>query len=311
MATSSKTTGVIGGRTQPTVTPSVSNTSPKGVIKSTQFDKTPPPTTQQPDFFHKIGGYLSGAANAVTSTLSSGAHKAEDFIFGDAKERQAAQKYVHDKLSTKTTVITPGYNDTGRIDAISGYPIGKWKWNQDNSAGTHANWYENANGKDEHGRPTTPATGFRLNPNKNENFDYKGMNVTINDFKPERDANGKLELDKNGKPEWDDWIPVNDFVPAKTITTQGIGANQEYRLGKQGAVGGTGSTYLGSALTANNAAVSGRASGALTQGGWTQGAASGGSSGGPSGTANFVNNGGGASASGLSGISSDTKKVRP
>lgn len=86
-----------------------------------------------------------------------------------------------------------------------------------------------------------------------------------------------------------------------------FGANIHYQLGKQGSVGGNGGSYqLGSALTASNAAVNGRASGALTQGGWTQGAASGNYSGGPKGTASFVNNGNsGATASGLSGISSD------
>jgi hypothetical protein len=85
-----------------------------------------------------------------------------------------------------------------------------------------------------------------------------------------------------------------------------IGANQQYQLGKQGVVGAAGSFQLGSALTANNAAVTGRANGSLTQGGWTQGAASGNFSGGPRGTASFVNNGNyGATASGLSGISSD------
>jgi hypothetical protein len=286
-------------RAQPNVRPSVSNPNPVKNV-SHQFDP--------------FGGVISGAkrlGSSVAHGAGSVLRGAVDNIFGDAKERQTAQQRVHDVTGPQTTVITPGYNDTGRIDAISGYPIGKWKWNQDNSAGAHANWIENANGKDEHGRPTTPATGSRLDPKKNENFNYKGMNVTINDFKPERDANGNLERDKNGNLEWDDWKPVTTIVPPKIITTQGTGANQGYQLGKQGVVGGSGSYQLGSALTANNAAVSGRASGALTQGGWTQGAASGNSSGGPSGTANFVNNGGGASASGLSGISSDTKKVRP
>jgi len=288
MATSSKTTGVIGGRTQPTVTPSVSNTSPKGVIKSTQFDKTPPPTTQQPDFFHKIGGYLSGAANAVTSTLSSGAHKVEDFWLGDAKERQDAQKIVHDKLSTQTpqrVLLKKGWDSKAHFDK-DGNPVGNWKYNQDNSGGPNANWHENDNGKDEQGNAYDP----------NDVIHYKGGTWLKHDFGTGTQADPA------------DWIAGNTHHPGiYGYTNPQSGANIHYQLGTQGAVAGNGgSYYLGSALTANNAAVSGRASGALTGNTASYGAASGGSSNGSLGGANY---GGGASGSSFSGITSDNQSL--
>jgi hypothetical protein len=274
---------------QPSATPSASNPNPSGIsvgsqwnigsligsginsIKNTAGDVASNVAHTVGDIGHNVGEAVTGALGKGFSAIGL-----------NTQAMDSGMQTLQDKTGPQTTVITPGYNDTGRIDAISGYPIGKWKWNQDNSAGTHANWYENANGKDEHGRPTTPATGFRLNPNKNENFNYKGMNVTINDFKPERDANGNLERDKNGKPEWDDWKPVTTIVPPKTITTQGTGANQQYQLGMQGTANG-GSYQAGSSMTANNAGVTGRGNGGLTSGMWSYGGSSGGYSGGSSG----------------------------
>jgi hypothetical protein len=299
-ATSTSTTTTGGGRTQFKVPTSVSNSKPSGVVQSAQFNPTTTVTSANTGDLigaatHSIGDALSGAWHGVTSAFSNVAHKAENAIFGTPAEQRAAEQRVHDVTSPKTTVITPGHNNTGRIDPISGYPIGKWAWNQDNSGGAKANWYENANGKDEYGNKTTAATGFHLKPG--QVFTYNGMKVTQDDFEKEKGTN-----------EWDDWKPVKDVVPDKTITTQGLGANQQYQLGMQGTANG-GSFQLGSALTANNAAVSGRASGALTQGGWTQGAASGNSSGGASGTANFVNNGGGVSSSGSSIVQTNPSKV--
>jgi len=53
----------------------------------------------------------------------------------------------------------------------------------------------------------------------------------------------------------------------------------------QGAVGGNGGSYqLGSGLTANNAAVTGRGNGSLTNGMWSYGGSSGGYSGGATGS---------------------------
>jgi len=271
-------------RTQPNVPASTSNPNPAMNVSS-QFN----PGSLLSGAFN---GLVSGAKRLGTSVLhgaSDVAHKVENNIFGTPAERRAAEQRVHDVTSPQTTVIKPGYNNSGRIDPISGYPIGKWEYNQDNFGGIVANNTENRNGLDEHGKKRDPS----------EIIHYKGNDWYKEDFQQERDANGNLEFEKNGQPEWDDWKPVKDIVPATTVTTQGLGANQQYQLGLQGTANG-GSYQLGSALTANNAAVSGRASGALTQGGWTQGAASGGSSGGASGTANFVNNGGGASSSGSS-----------
>jgi len=302
-ATSTSTTTTGGGRTQFKVPTSVSNSKPSGIVQSAQFNPT---TTVNPTTTgnvigaatHSIGDALSGAWHGITSAFSNVAHKAENAIFGTPAEQRAAEQRVHDVTSPKTTIITPGYNNTGRIDPISGLPIGKWAYNQDNFGGIVANNTENRNGLDEHGKKRDPS----------EIIHYKGNDWYKEDFEPERDANGNLEIGKDGKPEWDDWKPVKDVVPAKTITTQGTGANQQYQLGMQGTANG-GSFQLGSALTANNAAVSGRASGALTQGGWTQGAASGNSSGGASGTANFVNNGGGVSSSGSSIVQTNPSKV--
>jgi len=60
--------------------------------------------------------------------------------------------------------------------------------------------------------------------------------------------------------------------------------NQQYQLGMQGSVGGTGSYRLGSALTANTSAVTGRANGSLTSGMWSYGGAGRGYSGGATGS---------------------------
>lgn len=274
-----------GGRTQPRVLPSTKRAQPS-VSPSTS---NPNPGRVVSHQFNPIG--------AVTGFFSRAAHAAENAIFGNPAERAAAQQRVHDVTSPQTKVITPGWSNTGRIDQLSGRPIGTWAFNQDNSAGRYANIHENDDMRDEYGNPLKKATGFRVKPG--EVFPYTDMNgvtmnVTIDDFKKEKGTN-----------EWDDFKPVKSTIPAVTKIIHPFGANTNYQLGTQGVVGGSGSYHLGSSLTANNPAVSGRASGALTQGGWTQGAASGGSSGGPSGTANFVNNGGGVSASGLSGISSD------
>lgn len=66
-----------------------------------------------------------------------------------------------------------------------------------------------------------------------------------------------------------------------------IGANTNYQLGKQGTVGGQGGSYqlgYGRNPLAVQPATTGRASGALTNGGWTYGAGSAGYSGGATGS---------------------------
>lgn len=87
--------------------------------------------------------------------------------------------------------------------------------------------------------------------------------------------------------------PPNGGYPVNQVKkNNSIGANQNYQLGLQGVVGGAGSYRLGSSLTANNAAVTGRGTGSLTSGMWSYGGASRGYS-------------GGATGSSFSGISSD------
>lgn len=79
--------------------------------------------------------------------------------------------------------------------------------------------------------------------------------------------------------------PPNGGYPVNQVKkNNNIGANQNYQLGLQGVVGGSGSYRLGSSLTANNAPVTGRANGGLTSGMWSYGGASRGYSGGATGS---------------------------
>jgi len=268
-------------RAQPTVTPSVSNPNPVKHV-SHQFDP--------------FGGIISGAkrlGSSIAHGASGALHSAEDFWLGDAKERQAAQKIVHDKLSTQTpqrVLLKKGWDSKAHFDK-DGNPVGNWKYNQDNSGGPNANWHENDNGRDEQGNAYDP----------NDVIHYKGGTWLRHDF-----GTGT----QSDEP---DWIAGNTHHPGiYGYTNPQTGANIHFQLGTQAAVGGSGSAY-GAGLTGiqNGAAISGRASGALTQGPWTQGAASGNYSGGPSGTSNFVNNGGGASSSGSSIVQWNPFKPKP
>lgn len=252
-------------KTQPTVAPSASNPTPSGVSVGSQWNIG----SLIGSGINTVKNTIGDVASGIKNTVSSGLHSAENAIFGNPAERATAQQRVHDVTGPQTTVITPARTETGHFEG--GQPVGPWKYNQDNSGGADANLHENDNGVDEYGHKY----------NVNDLIHFRGGNWLRHDFGAEP-----------GEGQ-NDWMPLTVKHPAVTRTSYPVGANTNYQLGKQGVVGASG-TYLGNqgTPTAVTAANVGRASGALTNGGWTYGAGSSG-------------NAGGATASSFQGITGD------